>query len=268
MMYRNNNPVCGLPVVVFSAMVFLGLIGSSGTVAAWQSQAAADDPFTSSLGNIEPSWYDKSTDSTKWPGPQPEEKAVSSDRASIPVIPMTQRTNPGMPNVNFDWLGPGISWVVLGLLFLVLMGLVIWVLMKINPDQSVVVRVANVDDGNRIENLPFEMDRTIRDFREAALAAANEKNFRQAIIYLYSHALVMLDRREVIQLRKGKTNRQYLGELLRRVPGASAFRILINDFESVFFGDYPALEQDYQRVLSNTDSIDRLAVQADAGGNL
>ena len=53
-----------------------------------------------------------------------------------------------------------------------------------------------------------------------ALARLYEKrgNFNQAIIYYYSYQLVTLDRRQVIRLAKGKTNRQYLRETGRRGP--------------------------------------------------
>ena len=43
-------------------------------------------------------------------------------------------------------------------------------------------------------------------------------NYGAAIVYLFSFQLVQLDRRQIIQLAKGKTNRQYLREVGPRDP--------------------------------------------------
>ncbi len=251
-------------VLLTATVLLLGIVNA---VEAQQTQSATDDPFASSLERIGPSWYDEKNDSAKWPGKQKEKAAVSANRAAIPTTPMKQPARPNLPNMNFDWLGPGTTWIVLGVLFLLLVGLFVWVVANMKPDPgAIILRSGELDDGNRVENLPFEVDRSIRNFREAALAAAREKNFRQAIIYLYSHALVTLDRKEMIQLRKGKTNRQYLNELLRRIPGGTGFRGLINDFEAVFFGNHPAHERDYDRVLASADNIAGLSLPAESGG--
>ncbi len=71
----------------------------------------------------------------------------------------------------------------------------------------------------------------------AARRAYEEGDFSTAIVYLFSHQLIELDRHQCIRLAKGKTNRQYLRELAQRAD----LRMLLSEtmvrFERVFFGD-------------------------------
>ena len=51
---------------------------------------------------------------------------------------------------------------------------------------------------------------TDRDLLAAARACYEAGDYGMAIIYAYAYQLMELDQRHAIQLRKGKTNRQYL----------------------------------------------------------
>ncbi len=62
-------------------------------------------------------------------------------------------------------------------------------------------------------------------------------NYGAAIVYLFSFQLVQLDKRQIIRLAKGKTNRQYLREV---GPRAALLRLVEQTmvaFEDVFFGN-------------------------------
>ena len=62
------------------------------------------------------------------------------------------------------------------------------------------------------------------------------ENYDEAIIFLFSYELVELDRRSLIRLAVGKTNRQYLRELGARTALASLLGQTMVAFEDVYFG--------------------------------
>lgn len=74
------------------------------------------------------------------------------------------------------------------------------------------------------------------DFLQAAEQAAARGDYRRAIVYLYAYQLTELDRRGLIRLTKGKTNRQYLRELKVRPSLARILEHTIVTFEEAYFG--------------------------------
>jgi len=95
-----------------------------------------------------------------------------------------------------------------------------------------------VDDKRRIEALPAPVGRKRTDLIDAARQYYQEGNYAEAIIYLFSYQLVELDKGQLIRLAKGKTNRQYLRELGRRLALQGLFERTMVAFEEVFFGNY------------------------------
>ena len=106
-----------------------------------------------------------------------------------------------------------------------------------------------------IEQLPFDLESSEGDFQTAAEAAYRNGDLRKAIIYLYSHVLVTLDQNEMIRLRKGKTNRQYLNEARRHKGIAEYFRQVMIPFESVFFGDHDMDAEQFQQCWSGLNQF-------------
>ncbi len=108
-------------------------------------------------------------------------------------------------------------------------------------------------DGARVEALPFPVRAGKSDLLSEARRLYREGNYGQAIVYLFSYQLVQLDKQQVIRLTKGKTNRQYLREVVPpaardAVPPAArdavpraALQGLIEQtmvtFEEAFFGN-------------------------------
>ena len=76
------------------------------------------------------------------------------------------------------------------------------------------------DDGDaaRIESLPFPVAAGRLDLLAEARRHYQAGNYGAAIVYLFSFQLVQLDKRQIIRLAKGKTNRQYLREVGPRTP--------------------------------------------------
>jgi hypothetical protein len=89
----------------------------------------------------------------------------------------------------------------------------------------------------RIEALPSPVRRRVVDLLGEARRHYDAGNYGEAIVYLFSHQLVELDKHHLIRLDKGKTNRQYVRELgprnaLQRLLGHS-----MHVFEDAFFGN-------------------------------
>lgn len=96
---------------------------------------------------------------------------------------------------------------------------------------------ARRNDLRRIEALPAPVSTRPTDLLAEARRLYAEGRFGEATIYLFSHQLVELDKRQLIQLEKGKTNRQYLRELGRR-PLRQLVEQTMIAFEDVFFGNH------------------------------
>ncbi len=105
-------------------------------------------------------------------------------------------------------------------------------------------------DAQRMEALPFEI-KPADNLLDVARKFAETGRYADAIIYLFSHQLVELDRAHVIRLTKGKTNRQYLREINLRELRSLMEQSTVA-FEDAFFGHYEInkarFEQCWQRI--------------------
>jgi len=93
-------------------------------------------------------------------------------------------------------------------------------------------------DVDRVEDLPFQLKRVTGDFLAEARRLYEAGQYSEAVIYLFSYQLVALDKRHVIRLAKGKTNRQYLREARSREPLKQMLQGTMISFEDVFFGHH------------------------------
>ena len=142
---------------------------------------------------------------------------------------------------NWSWDLEWFGWLLIVLV--ALLGL--WMLLRVywartpraggTDDASLVGRPLSVD---RLEELPFQLDQPAGDLLSEARRAAEAADYDRAIVLLYSHQLLELDKREAIRLTKGKTNRQYLRELRLRAGLAPLLATSMVAFEDVFFGGH------------------------------
>ena len=99
---------------------------------------------------------------------------------------------------------------------------------------------------DRVEHLPFQLRKPTGDFLSEARRLYEAGDYSQAILYLYSHFLVELDKQHVIRLAKGKTNRQYLRETRPRPVLHQILEITMVSFEDVFFGHHKISRQQFE----------------------
>ena len=171
--------------------------------------------------------------------------------------------NFGLPNWSFNWL----QWLFWGLIVLVL-GLLVWFLirafLKCNKETEDLLSAQGEspeEERRRIEALPEPVRQRTR-LLDAAQRHYQEGNFNEAIIYLFSHQLVCLDKNFLIRLARGKTNRQYLRELGRRDTTKRILADTIVAFEDVFFGGRSIGRERFERCWNRLGEFEALA----AGG--
>ena len=98
---------------------------------------------------------------------------------------------------------------------------------------------------------------------ERARERAAAGDYAQAIVALFNHQLLELDRTGRIRLAPGRTNRHYLAELSDEATGRLPFRSSIRAFEAVYYGGRPAgrdawerFEADHRRLIERgTESV-------------
>lgn len=206
-----------------------------------QDGAAGEPAFPS---EVDFPWYDQQSESLR----RVEVSPRNSD--PNPTNPDWQMQPTAPANWNFNWLQFLIRilfWLgIAAIVILILLG--IWYMIRAfltresGASLGGEIAIEEEDprrDADRIEQLPFKVDRHNRsDLLAEAKRLYAEGNYRQAIIYLFSFQLLLLDRHHLIRLAKGKTNRQYLREMrgFRRV--AELLEGVMVPFEDVFFGDH------------------------------
>lgn len=212
-----------------AAMAWLVVFACGSALAASDlsnPEVAVDAAKKPLAGSPEITWYDPKTDDFR------------AAKVEPPAPPRNSNRNPG----DMNWL----MWLGWGLLAL-LLGYMIFLLVRTFLNREVQFRTevvhANVggDIIARVEELPVTLKKSPADYLDEAQRLYRNGDYAQAIIYLFSHQLLQLDRRHYLRLVKGKTNRQYLREVRRSASAhagvlADMFEGTVLLFEEVFFG--------------------------------
>jgi hypothetical protein len=183
-------------------------------------------------------WYDSGKDAPR-PLRVGEKSETKADAQKLPTDKGVQRSN-SSSGLGFVLFGSALQVVGLVLLTLILAAvaaLIVWAFLRNETTQTPGASIVSASrDVDRVEQLPFALKRASGDFLAEARRLAEAGNYSEAIIYLYSHLLVQLDKHHVIRLAKGKTNRQYLRETRSRPVLAGILETAMIAFEDVFFG--------------------------------
>ena len=194
-------------------------------------------------------WYDSSTD----------------DLRRIRV-PKTRNWSSPSWNLSFhmDW----VTWIIWGFVALAF-ALLAYLLYQVYRGRWIdlpgsaraVAAHPAANDASRVEALPFQLDPLTVSLLDAARRAYASGDFARAIIYLFSHELVELDRRHLIRLTRGKTNRQYVRELRGQgaLPGLLSQTMVV--FEDVYFGDRALSRERFETCWNRLNEFDALVGQ-------
>ncbi len=173
------------------------------------------------------------------------------------------------PNLNTNMSRPNLSWfkyVMWSLVVAVFAACVYfaWKYYRARFAEASVPREqqaapAGREDSARVEDLPFELSATGDNLRELAAYHYQQEKFGAAAMYLFSHQLFELDRQQLIQLRKGKTNRQYLRELLPHARLRKLLEQTMVVFEDSFFGNHRLSRERFESCWRELHEFESLA---------
>ncbi len=190
-------------------------------------------------------WYDEDTDSIR----RIDVRATADNAAhrdstwqTGPRRPNTGTTRPMRRSSFLGGLVQTLLWGgLLGLLALVI-ALLVRAFINADPFPDGDSGQAGPDDARSeedlIENLPFDVGRPQTNLLGEARRHYERDAFGEAIIYLFSYQLVRLDQQHLIRLTRGKTNRQYLAEIVSQPRLHAMLARTMVAFEDVFFGEH------------------------------
>jgi hypothetical protein len=91
---------------------------------------------------------------------------------------------------------------------------------------------------NEIQIIEQKEDINQLDFDELIANAIENKHYKLAVRYMFLKSLRLLSNKDIIDLKKDKTNNQYLSEI-NNIQVANAFRDATLRFEWIWYGDFP-----------------------------
>jgi len=223
---------------------------ASAALAAFETDEEAVEAGGNALDPmVDYPWYDPSTD----------------DLQPVDLSPAP----PPKPPVRWNW--PSLSvfeWIagtVITILLLLLLYLLINAFMNRETTGAVTRDEVGAEDQlsevDRVEALPFQIKRPKDDLLGEARRQREQGNYNEAIVYLYSHMLLELDRQQRIRLSKWKTNREYLRELSNDAELREMLSSTMVAFEDVFFGNRNLDQARFDACWQRLDRFTHLAQQ-------
>lgn len=256
-MKRTASPLPGI------LLVAVCLLLCPGAASAWQAEEA-DPPSEAEIEaavetgrealdqgwiSREHPWYDERTDS------------VRRIRFSQPKT----RSSFGSWSFLPDLLSIA-GWGALAIALLALVYFLVMAWLRRDRGAESATDASPLDDRgrdvDRVEALPFKLGRQTTDLLGEARRHYEAGDYSEAILYLFSHQLVELDRHQIIRLVRGKTNRQ----CVREIGPRRVLRQLVEEtmvaFEDVFFGDHKLSRARFEACWFRVDEFHGLLREA------
>jgi hypothetical protein len=111
---------------------------------------------------------------------------------------------------------------------------------------------------DRVEALPLPVNARHLDLMAEAQRCRQQGEYGRAIIFLFSHELLQLDKHGRIHLARGKTNRQYLREIRPWPALGGLVEQTTLMFEDVFFGHHAIERPAFEACWSRLDEFEKL----------
>jgi hypothetical protein len=207
-------------------------------------------------GSVRFPWYDRQGDDVR-PLEITPRQPVANRGAKWAAKPRVART---WPRGRWDFLGPVLQWLGITV-WIVLLGLVAYLvataMLSDEASDAAAARriVESRRHADRVEALPFQLRAAAGDFLGEARRLYEAGLYSEAIVYLFSHELVELDKHHVIRLAKGKTNRQYLRETRQRPTLRTVLEATMIAFEEAFFGNKTLSRDEFERCWNGVDAF-------------
>ncbi len=149
------------------------------------------------------------------------------------------------------------GWLLLAAIVITIVCLLLYALSKAEIDLDGTSKAQSAQDGNlpdeqtleRMKHLPAELRRTDVNLRSEAERLMNEARYDQAIILLFGHQLLLLDRAGLLRLNRGKTNGKYVRETRMVDPeAAKLLRQTVSTFERSYFGRHEIAQRQFSEI--------------------
>lgn len=250
----------------------VGTFVAAGPTLVGQAQDAEYDPVESGRAAL------RSTGSYPWYDPDKEQvRAVSLKSTEVEVA---NRDSSWDQSLDWGWKWP--DWLrlpnfgafanfliygIVGIVLAVVLYFLILAAIRLRNRQE--APLGELDDEeldprgdvDRIEALPVPELRVHGNLLDAARRAYETNRYDDAIVFLFSHLLVELDRAQRLRLARGKTNRQYLREVGPRSPLGEILAVAMVPFEDVFFGRHALDRAGFERCWSRLNEFQNLVSQ-------
>jgi hypothetical protein len=180
-------------------------------------------------------WYDPSTDAVR--------------RVNVP-----KRWNPNLdvPACSLGTVLVWIAWIVIALVLAGVVYLLIRAFLERERRKKGEAAGEPAGGADRVESLPLPVGSRYGDLLAEARRCRDVGDYGRAIVFLFSHELLQLDKHGRIHLTRGKTNRQYLREIRPWPSLGGLVEQTTLVFEDVFFGHHalerPAFEACWSRL--------------------
>jgi hypothetical protein len=191
-------------------------------------------------------WYDAQQDSLQ-PITIPKEP---------PPLPPSDHSSSGLGG-----LLQVLAWTVLAVALVALAYLLLRIFLTRRREERPPPDVVKDGDAAGVESLPFPVAAVRGDLLAEARRHYQAGNYGAAIVYLFSFQLLQLDKRQIIRLARGKTNRQYLREVGRRAVLLKLLEQTMVAFEDVFFGNRQLPRERFESCWMRLDEFETLAAQ-------
>lgn len=109
----------------------------------------------------------------------------------------------------------------------------------------------------RIAELPAELRDTNVNPRTELERLMESGDFDQAIIFLYGHQLLMLDRAAVLRLSRWKTNNQYVREARHEEFAGKTLAQTVGAFERSYFGRHSIAREQFDTLWKNNLALEQ-----------
>jgi len=167
---------------------------------------------------------------------------------------------------RFSFPDSALQWAAWSLLAILLGALLYYLLRyfraRLGKGGKQAARADEEPEPVQIEFLPVTPQGLRGDLLAEAARLYQEGNYAQAVLYLFSHELVQLDKHQLIHLAKGKTNRQYLREMPRIADLRRLLEQTMVAFEDVFFGHLPMGRARFEACWANVPRFEALLREA------
>ncbi|TWT84523.1 hypothetical protein CA13_60020 [Planctomycetes bacterium CA13] len=264
-------------------ILFLGFLLSFGCSASMAQTPQQDPSFARNALSNTP-WYDSGAGELVPVNVRTTvDDSVNRDSRWLPkpkkvVQPKASTAPAAGGNSGGSWFGSGwfgtnltlgnlFGWALLVLIVVMVVGALVYALSKTEIDLNAKSRsksngtTPSLDEQTiaRMKHLPAELRRTGVDLRSEAMRLMQLGEFNQAVILLFGHQLLLLDRAGILRLNRGKTNGKYVRETQAVDPQMGIIlRQTTDAFERSYFGRHSLTRDQFDSLWSQNQKLEEM----------